>query len=51
MGSCPTWKGGAEMTQAPFTITFPGASAAEANQYAGDLGSALRAVDRGKRAS
>ena len=34
------------MTQAPFTITFPGASAAEANQYAGDLGSALRDVDR-----
>ncbi|HJX64928.1 MAG TPA: hypothetical protein VJ860_13380 [Polyangia bacterium] len=30
----------------PFIITFPGASMAEANQYAGDLASALREVDR-----
>ncbi len=30
----------------PFIITFPGASVAEANRYAADLGAALREIDR-----
>jgi hypothetical protein len=34
------------MPQAPFVITFPGASMAEANKYAADLTATLRAVDR-----
>jgi hypothetical protein len=34
------------VSESPFIITFPGASAAEANRYAADLSTALREVDQ-----
>jgi hypothetical protein len=34
------------MSESPFTLTFPGASAAEANRYASDLAAAVRDADR-----